>query len=594
MKKRSQIAEKYKWCLEDIYSSDDDLLSDIEKLKTYPSILSSYKGKLKNINKCLEFFKLSTQVSYESEKIGVYLGLRLAENMENSKYLELSAVVSELEKKITIASAFEESELLKYGEKYINKLLKDDRFKVYTIALKDFLRNKDHILSESEEIIVNKAVKPLGGFSEVFDILDNLDIKFDVALDKNNKKHEVNQHNFSELLESKDRVLRKNAYKSFTNGYNAFNNTFSANYISSVESDYFLSNVYKFNSTLEMSLFNDNLPKEIYTNLIENIRKNTKFVSKFYNIKKKALGIKDYYTYDKYVSISKPMKSYTYEECYDIVIDALSVLGEEYVDGLKKARDSRWIDVYPCEKKEGGGFCCSMYKPHPYILLNTVNDSSSVYTLAHELGHAMHCYESVKCQPYENYDHTIFLAEIASTVNEVILFKHLYKNCKNKNERLYHIEKYIQNIISTIYVQTMFSEFEYYSHNLVENGEPISKEILNNKYAGLVRDYYGNSMKNTKEDIGAGWVRIPHFYRPFYVYKYATGMTSAINFASKICAGDKDCTQKYLKFLRSGSSDYSYNILKNSGVDLLSDEPYNVLFEEINWALKEMESLVNV
>jgi oligoendopeptidase F len=592
MKKRNQIEDKYKWKLEDIYSSDEELLVDIEKLKSYPTKLSSYKGKLKNVSKCLEFFKLSTQISYESEKIGVYIGLRLAENMENSKYLELSSVVSELEKNITIASAFEESELLKYGEKYINKLLKDERFKVYEIALKDFLRNKDHILPETEEIIVNKAVKALGGFSEIFDNLDNLDIKFEKAIDKNGKLHEVNQHNFSELLESKDRVLRKNAYKSFTSGYNAFNNTFSASYISSVESDYFLSNVYKFGSTLEMSLFNDNLPSSIYTNLIENIRKNTKFVSKFYNIKKRVLGLKDYSTFDKYVSISKPMKSYSYEECFDIVLNALGVLGEEYVEGLKIARDNRWIDVYPCEKKEGGGFCCSMYKPHPYILLNTVNDSSSVYTLAHELGHAMHGYLSAKNQPYENYDHTIFLAEIASTVNEVLLFKYLFANSTKKQEKLFHIEKYIQNIISTIYVQTMFSEFEHFAHNLVENGEPIGKDILNKKYSELINNYYGNSLKNTKEDIGAGWSRIPHFYRPYYVYKYATGMTSAINFAKGIYDGDKQVLDNYLNFLKSGSKDYSYDTLKNAGVDLMEDTPYTVLFEELNWALKEMENLV--
>ena len=592
MKKRNQIDDKFKWRLEDIYSSDDELLRDIDRLKVYPDKITSYKGKLKKPNSCLEFFELCTEVGKIEEKVSVYLGLRLAEDLEATKYLELESVVSTINKKISCASAFEESELLACGEKYIRKLMKDERFKLYYLALDNFLRNKDHVLSEKEEEIISKVGRALGGYADVFDNLDNLDLKFESAKDSKGKMHEVNQHNYSELLESGDRELRKNALINYTKGYHSVCNTIASNYISSVEGDWFGADVYRFNSVLEASLFGGNIPSIVHSKLLNNVSNNVKYVHKFYNLKKKALGYKDFYFYDRIVPIVTSRDKYDYETSCKHVLDAMAVLGDDYVTYLKEAINNRWIDVYPCEKKESGGFCCSMFEPHPYILLNTVADSRSIYTLAHELGHAMHGYLSAKSQPYEHYDHTIFLAEIASTVNEVLLFKHLYANARNKKDKIAHLEKYVSNIIATIFVQTLYSEFEHYAHTLVENGEPISKDLLNAKYKELTQKYYGKGVKLLPQDIGEGWMRIPHFYRPYYVYKYATGMTCAINFARKIVSGDNDCKDKYLEFLKSGSSDYSINILKKAGVDLTTDEPYNVMNEELEWAIKELSKLI--
>jgi len=394
------------------------------------------------------------------------------------------------------------------------------------------------------------------------------------------------------LLESKDRALRKSALESFTAGYHSLCNTIATNYIHSVEGDWFIADAYKHDTTLDMALFGENLPKELYTSLITNVKATVKMVHRFYALKKKALGYKDFYFYDRLVPITNFNSKNSYEKNFETVINAMSILGKEYTDGLKLARDNRWIDVYPCEGKEGGGFCCSMYTPHPYILLNTVDDSSSINTLAHELGHAMHGYLSSKNQTFENYDHTIFLAEIASTVNEVLLFKYLYKNATSKKEKISRLEKYISNIIATIYTQSMYSEYEYFAHTLVENGEPISKDILNAKYKSLLQTYYGKSMKFLKTDIGEGWMRVPHFYRAYYVYKYATGMTAAINFATKIVNKEKDAKEKYLEFLKSGTIDYSINILKKAGVDLLTSEPYVVVAKELRWALDELEALL--
>lgn len=592
MKKRSQIAEKYKWNLNDIYATEDELNKDIEKIKEYPQILSSYKGKLGKKNVCLEFFEKCTTLSQILDKIEVYISLKLSENLEDDKYIGLSSVVSNIGKKIAVATSFEDAELIGYGEKYLNKLLKDDRFKNYSMSIKNFIREKDHILDEKSETMLSKAMSALGGFSDVYDNIDTLDLKFEDALNSKGKKVEVNQHNYSELMESSDRTLRKNAYLSYLKGYNGLSNTIATNYIGSVEGDWFVADAYNFSSTLEEGLFGENISKFVYENLLNNVNKNLKLMHKFYALKKKALKLDKFYIYDRSVKITNLNEKISYEESFEKVISAMSILGGEYKEGLCLARDNRWIDVYPCEKKTTGGFCCNMYTPHPYILLNTVDDSRSIYTLAHELGHAMHGYLSAKNQPYQTHDHTIFLAEIASTVNEVLLFKYLYNNSKTKKEKLSHLEKYISNIIATIYIQTMYSEFEYFAHTLVENGEPISKDILNRKYRELNEKYYGRGVNIIKEDNGSTWLRIPHFYRAYYVYKYATGMSSAINFASRIYNGDNDAKEKYLQFLKSGTSDYSINILRNAGVDLESSEAYDVVFNEINWALNEMENLI--
>ncbi|MGN0961616.1 MAG: M3 family oligoendopeptidase, partial [Christensenellales bacterium] len=369
-------------------------------------------------------------------------------------------------------------------------------------------------------------------------------------------------------------------------------NTIGSNYISSVEGDWFVADVYKFASTLESSLFGGNIPKEVYTNLLNCVGNSVNLVHKFYKLKKQALGYKEFYFYDRLVPITKNKEKYDYKKSCELVLQAMSVLGDDYVNHLREAMENRWIDVYPCEKKESGGFCCSMFEPHPYVLLNTVDDSRSIYTLAHELGHAMHGKLSAETQPYELYDHTIFLAEIASTVNEVLMFKYLYANAKTNQEKLAHLEKYISNIIATIYVQSLYSEFEFYAHSLVEDGAPISKDLLNAKYKELTIKYYGKDVKLLKEDIGEGWMRIPHFYRSYYVYKYATGMTSAINFARRIYNGEEGMVDKYLEFLKSGSKDYSINILKKAGIDLTDGEPYKIMQDEFKWALKEFEKLI--
>jgi len=592
MKTRKQIEEKYKWDLSHIYTSDDLVKKDIDLIRTYPEVLSNYKGTLGTKEVCLEFMQKCTEVSKILDRLGEYLSLRVSEDMENTKYLELSSVVEDIAQKISVSVSFEASELLSYGVDYIESLIGDSRFENYKVSLMDFLRNKDHILSEESNIMYNKALKSMGGFESVFSNLDNLDLKFEKAKDSKGKLIEVTQHNIGKLQESKDRELRKNSLLSMSKAYHSVGNTMAANYIGTLQADWFSADVHGFNSTLESELFGDNIPKSVYDNLIKNVNNNLKYLHKYYKLKKKALELDTMYYYDTRVKVSNAKVYKSYEDSVDKVINAMSVLGDEYVEGLKTAINNRWIDVFPCEKKQGGGFCAQIYNPHPYILLNTVEDYNSIGTLSHELGHAMHDYLTAKNVPYELFGHPIFLAEIASTVNEILLFKYLYKNAKSKKEKLMYLENYISDFIGTIYTQTLYSEFEYFAHTLVEKGEPISKDILTNYYKNLQIKYYGKFVKFLPVGAGENWMRIPHFYYCYYVYKYATGMTCAINFATKILNGDKIQLDKYLEFLKTGESDYSINILKKAGVDLETDEPYKVAFNELKWAINEFEKLI--
>lgn len=593
MKKRSQIKEEYIWRTEDIYPSTDDLRKDIEKLKGYIPVLNAFKGKLGDKKLLLKYLQLSEELSIMSEKIGVYISLKLTENLENTEISEIEKVVTAIEQDLSVATSFEESELLSYGYDYLESLKEDKKLKQYALMFDELIRNRDHVLPESEESLVSKSMASISGYSDVYDNITTLDMKFEDAIDSKGKTYECNPSLYSKLITSNDRVLRKSAFESINNGYKSLANTISANFIGSMQGDSFIAKAYKFNSTLDANLFGTNVEELFFTNLLENVSSRANLVKKYYKLKKSALGYKNLYAYDTRVIVSKYNPKYDYEKAFNLVMDAMSVFGEEYVNNLKIAKQERWIDVEPCEKKDSGAACWSEYSVHPYVMLNHNNDMESVYTIAHEMGHAMHDVYSSANQPYHLYSPTIFLAEIASTTNEILLFKYLYKNSKNDKEKLSHIERHIGNIIGTIFTQCLYSDFEYHAHKLVDDGQAISKEILNKLYANAVDKYLGTSIKNSAKDLQTKWMQIPHFYRAFYVYKYATGMISAICFANKISSGDSDTKEKYLQFLMSGSSDYSLNILKKAGVDLMSQEPYEIMESELKWAVSEYEKLIN-
>jgi len=588
MKKRSQINNKYKWDTTHIYSDEKLLDKDIDYIKNQIDVIKSFKGKLNNKKNILEYFKHGETLSSIMDKVSVYIYLNRSENIGNQKYVEYMGKIENIGTQMSVASSFEESELLSNGVNFLKNLANDVDFKDYRLELLDLVRNAPHVLNENEEKIVSQTSNFAGGYSDVFDNIDALDVKFK-DIEVNGKKYKVNNSEYHLLLENKNSEVREKAFKSLFGGYMSLANTIATNYISSVKADDFYSKVYNFDSRLQVSMFSNNLPTEIYTNLIMSVNNNVKLLHEYLRLRKRFLGLKTLKYSDLAVSLVNYSEKYTYEKMCETMYEALAPLGEEYLEVVKYAVNNRWIDVYPTEGKETGGYSIGLHSVHPYILLNTVDNQNSMFTLVHEMGHTMHSYLSSKHQPYSTHDYPIFLAEIASTTNEVLLIKYLFSKAKSKKEKVYLLDKYLSMFRTTLFRQTMFAEFEHFAHVKVENNEPISKDILTKEYDRLNKVYHGNAIKPCKE-IGYEWLRIPHFYRSYYVYKYATGITSAICIANRILNGEN--IEGYLNFLSSGGCDYPHEILKNINVDLTTQEPYNVAFKEMKWALSELKKLV--
>ncbi len=589
MKKRNQIANECKWDTTHIYATRADFDKDLSVVQNAVDKVGQFKGKLGNKTDLLSYFKFMEDISKLSEKLGAYVYLNHSADMENQEYVKLMNTLSSVGTKLSVADSFAESELNALGDEKLDVFIADPDFSVYKLDLIELKRGKDHILSEELERVVSKVGDFSGEFSDVFDNIDAIDVKFK-SFEVDGKKYEVNNSNYSLMLENKNALVRLNAFKNLMGGYMALQNTIATNYIASVKKDNFYTNIYKFDSGLAQTLFSGNMPNSLYDELVKEVRGNVKKLQAYLHLRKSALGLKQLTYADLRVAFTKSSSKPKYQEMCDTILKALAVMGEKYVEVVNTALKNRWIDVYPTINKDTGGYCLGVYGVHPYILLNTVDNLESMFTLVHEMGHAMHSYFSDTTLEYNLSQYPIFLAEIASTTNEVLLLKYLYNNSKNKQEKMYLLDKYLQMFRTTIFRQTMFSEFEDYAHKLVETGAPISKDVLTKKYGELNKFYHGSAVKHCKE-IECEWMRIPHFYRSYYVFKYSTGLISAITIANRILS-EKGYAEKYLKgFLSAGGSDYPLNILKSVGVDLTTDTPYKTAFGEMDWAIAELKKL---
>ncbi len=591
MKKRNQINDKYKWDLTPLYANDDVALKQFDECAKLVNKLPSYKGKLGNPKKLLEYLELTTDIGKKLDRVVVYFHLKQCENVANKKYNEIMSIISNLGRTIGLNTSFEDDELLSYGDHYLQSLIANPKFKLYSKTFVELIRQRPHVLDEKSNQIMARVGHFAGEFSDVFEKFDAVDIKFDDALDSKGRKHKVSNSNISTLLENKDRVLRKNAFESLYKSFIAMSNTIATNYIGHVKSDVAYSHIYNYQSTLDSELFGDNINPKIYEKLVDKVNENLPLLHKFFSIRKKMLNLKDFTYYDSYIPVVKINKNPTYEEDVEIAKLALQPLGKEYVNLVDRAVKERWIDVYPTENKTTGGFCTDCYDVHPYILLNSEHTLDDLFTFVHECGHAMHSFYSNANQPYQLAGYPIVLAEIASTCNEVLLIKYLYNNATTKQEKIYYLDEYLKRIKATIYRQTMFSEFEDYAHKSIENDVPLTVQSLCEYYGNLNRKYHGKAMKH-HASINYEWLRIPHFYNSYYVYKYATGLISAICLASNILNGKEGALGKYFEFLSAGGSDYPMETLKKAGVDLSTDEPYDVAFNEVKWAIDQLSKLI--
>ena len=590
--KRSDIEESYKWDLSKMYESDSDIESDIKLVKSLTPQILKYKGHILDSSTSLyEFMTLTEKQDRVLEKLYVYSKMSFDVDTKDNKAKSLKMKIEKLSDELNEEYSFITPEFMEGDYSLVLKYIEENpKLKEYKFNLECIYRYKNHSLSKIEEDIFVKAVNAFGNCSEAFNAIDNADIDLGY-ITYNGKKTKLTSSNYGIMMKDKDRNVRIEAFNNMYNYYKGLKNTLSSLYVGEIKESRFVSNVKKYNSTLEESLYSDNIDISVYKNLISAIHDNMSAMYDYMGVRKKLLGLKDMHMYDIYVDlVDKKDESIEFEEGKKILFEALKPLGDKYLSDLNKAFDEHWIDIYPSDGKKSGAYSWGCYDSYPYVLLNYNDTIDAVSTMAHELGHSMHSFYSKK-QNYVDSNYPIFLAEIASTVNEVILNDYLYKNAKTKEEKMYYLTDFLDMVRTTIFRQTMFAEFEMLMHEKEQNGVSLTEEEISNTYYDLNKLYYGDNVVSD-DLIRYEWSRIPHFYTPFYVYKYATGLASALSIASRIISGDTKTRDNYLEFLSSGGSDYPLNILNKVGVDMTSNKPINDAIEMFKEKLEELKELM--
>ena len=572
-------------------------LFDIINPSQIPTIIQNVNNQLplfdkfhNNINKdnaiaCLE---LESKISYQVEMLYAYSHMKSDEDKSIAKYQELSDSAIQLYVAFSTATSFINPSLSRLQISELNEMVSSKVYSNFSRYLELIIREKKHILSTKEESLLSGMSSFDGDFGTIFSMFDNVDVDLG-SINVRGEEVKITQGGYALLLRDKDQTIRKEAFKTFYKGYISMINTVAATYIGNVKRTCYIAKVRKYKNSLDMALSSNNIPYKVYDNLLESVRKYTPAMHKYISLRKQILGLSEQHIYDIYVPIVAEIdKIVDYEDAYKLVIDGLAPLGEEYKNLLLTAKKNGWIDVEETKAKRSGAYSSGVYGVHPYVLLNHKGTMHDIFTIAHELGHAMHSYYSNSTQCYEKADYTIFVAEIASTVNEVLLIKYMLKTAKGK-ERMYLLSYYIDMIRTTLFRQTMFAEFEKFAHQMIEDNMPLSSENMTEYYDKLNHTYYGDDIIIDKE-VSYEWARIPHFYSDFYVYKYATGITCAINIANMILE-DNSVVTRYKQFLKAGGSMDSLDIIKIMGIDLTKKKPFNVAMEEFVEVYNELEKL---
>ncbi len=566
---RKDIDNKYKWKLEDIYSNIEEYNKDIQKLLTLTEEFNKYKGIITKDDKTLlESLLLQEKIDRITNKLYVFINMRLHEDMRCSLYQDLSGKLDIILANVNEKTSFFIPELLECDydliKEYINKNKKLERF---SFLLEMIFNEKEHILSKEIEEVLSRSANILSTPDNVFSMLNDADLVFSTIKDENNNIQELTKGNYHTFMASKDKMVRKSAFNALYDKYKELNNTFASLMNANLQTSTFLSKTRKYNLPINLYLDSNKIDENIYYDLITAVNDNLDKMYKYLELKKDVLSLDEIHMYDMYLKMDdKEEKEYTFDMAKEVVLKALSVLGNKYTTDLKNAFDSGWIDVYENIGKRSGAYSWGCYDAHPYVLLNYQSKYQDVSTLAHEMGHAMHRYYSNNNQDYFYSDNAIFVAEIASTVNEMLLNFYMLNNTKDVNVKKQIINELLDDIKNTIYRQTMFAEFELDIHNKAFNGEMMSSDKLNDIYYELVKKYHKGVVIDDK--IKYEWSRIPHFYTPFYVYQYATGLSIAIMISSKINDKDEEMLNKYLEFLKSGSNDYPTNLVKKMGINI--------------------------
>lgn len=566
---RSEIKQEDKWRIEDLYASDADWEKDYDRCVDDAKKSCRYQGNLdESVDYLYEALKESDDSDLLMENVYVYAFMKYYEDTTNPVYQEMSGKAQMVSSQLSEKYSFLSPEILALDEGIISDYRKDPRMKLYEHALDDLLAKKEHSLSAKEEKLLAKATQMSSSPKEIFSRFNNADVRFGQIQDEDGKDVELTNGRYSVFMESSDRRVRKDAYETLYRQYGNYINTLSETFYANVKQAMFFAQARNYNSTLEMYLSGSFIPVSVYKNLISTVNANMDKMHDYVALRKHELGVDELHFYDVYAPmVSDYDWKVAYDEAKEIALKALAPLGEDYVAKIKEGFETGWVDVRENVGKRSGAFSWGAYGTHPYVFLNYSDMLNDVFTVVHEMGHAMHTYYSNETQPYVYAGYRIFVAEVASTCNEAILINYLLKNSKDEKQKKYLINHYLEQFKGTLFRQTMFAEFEMTAHQKAEEGQVLNAETLCGIYRDLNQKYFGKDMV-IDEQIALEWARIPHFYTPFYVYQYATGFSAAIAIATKILAGDKEVLAGYKKFLSSGSSMHPIDLLKLCGIDM--------------------------
>ena len=587
---RDNIDKKYQWDLSRIYKNIKEYQSDISLVKNNLSKFSKYDGIVYDENSLYELLNLMMNTSRVIDKLESYVSLLNDQDTSINKNREYKEEVSNLCSDYYNATYFVDTSILSLEYDDIEKFyLKNNKLLDYEIYLKEMFRYKEHTLSKIEEKMLASLTKAIGNNYDTYELLKDSDLTFpDFMVDE--KDYQLNNSNYSMYIEDDNRDIRMGAFSTLYGIYRQYKNVFANLIISNIKEDVSIAKVKKYNSAIEASLYRDQLDVSIYDNLIKTVNDKIEILHKYYDLKKKVLNLDKLHLYDVYANlVTDNSFKYPFDSAKNTVISALGILGEEYVSILKNGIDSRWIDVYPNKGKRTGGYSGGSYDTDPYILLNYQDKYDDMSTLAHELGHSMHSYYTRENNPYQYGYYSIFVAEVASTVNELLLAKYVIKNSNNKKEKMFILNRMMELFRATIYRQTMFAEFERKIYDNVEHDKPLTADILSDIYYELNKVYFGKNVV-IDDEIRYEWERIPHFYYNFYVYKYATGLSAASHIVTSLLNGTLK-PEDYLSFLKCGRSKSPLDSLKLAGVDLSSKEVVQSAIEMFNDTIDEFSKL---
>ncbi|MDU2065993.1 MAG: oligoendopeptidase F [Sporomusaceae bacterium] len=591
---RNEISAEFQWKLTDIYATDTNWESDIDAVKKQMPQIQSKKGQITQSAHLLwTALDLRSKINQTLEKLFAYARMHRDENAASPVYQAMTNKIQALEAEASAAYAFMEPEILTLPTKTLENFLREEqRLEEYRFYLENLTKQKKHILSAQEEALLSAFGDVAQASAETFQMLARADITFPAVYDTSKQELPLSEGRYHSFMISPDRQVRQQAFKNLLGTYKNYRNTFASTLRGNIKKDIFYAKTRHYSSHLAASLEPDEIPLSFYDQLIATVHKHLPAMERYVSLKKKILNVPELHMYDMYAPLTNQIRlAYSYEEAVKLVKQALAPLGKEYLADLSTGLASGWVDVYENKGKQTGAYSWGVYGVHPFVLLNFDGKYNDVSTLAHELGHAMHSYYSQKKQPYPTSSYTIFCAEVASTTNEILLIDHVLATTADRSIQAYLLNQYLESIRTTVYRQTMFAEFEQKVYMLAETGESLTAELFENLWRELNAKYYGPELV-IDDSLVSEWSRIPHFYRSFYVYKYATGYSAATAFANHLSTDEKTAQKQYLNFLSSGGSDYSLNLLKAGGVDLASGKPIEQTLVKFSQLLDKLEALL--